>query len=184
MQFEYETTHLRLKLLRPSDRSAEQVLYFYTKNRALFERYEAARSADFYTKAYQQKILTNEFHLALQQQCFRFWIYEKSNPCRIIGTISFYNIIHSIYDRCETGYKFDPSFWHKGYAREAMSLGISLMFDELNLHRIEAYVMKENNPSIRLLSDLNFQLEGICRKSIRIRGSWEDHMLFALVKQA
>ena len=90
--------------------------------------------------------------------------------------------MHSIYDRCETGYKFDPEFWHKGYAREAMSFGISLMFNELNLHRVEAYVMKENIASIRLLSALDFQLEGICQKSIRIRGKWEDHMLFALVR--
>lgn len=182
MQFKYETTHLLLKILHPSSRSAEQVLHFYTKNRALFEQYEATRSADFYTKAYQKKILTYEYNLALREQSFRFWIYEKQNPECPIGTISFYNIVHSIYDRCETGYKFDPAFWHKGYAREAMSFGISLMFDELNLHRIEAYVMKENTSSIRLLSSLHFQLEGICRKSIRIRGNWEDHMLFALIR--
>ena len=182
MQFEYETEHLFLKLLHPSTRSIDQVLYFYQKNHALFEQYEAARSADFYTRVYQKKILTHEYNLAVQNQCFRFWVYEKSNLDHIIGTISFYNIMRSIYDRCETGYKFDPDFWHRGYARESMSLGISLMFEELDLHRIEAYVMKENKPSIRLLSALNFQLEGICRKSIRIRDKWEDHMLFALIK--
>lgn len=182
MQFEYETTHLLLKILQPSAKSADQILNFYARNRVLFERYEATRSADFYTMAYQKNIITHEYNLALSEQCFRFWVYEKQNTDQPIGTVSFYNIIHSIYDRCETGYKFDPAFWHKGYAREAMSLGISLMFDELSLHRIEAYVMKENAPSIRLLSALHFQLEGICRKSIRIRGSWEDHMLFALVR--
>lgn len=182
MQFEYETSNLFLKLLQPSAEAAEQTLQFYAKNRALFERYEATRSAGFYTKDYQKNILTHEYNLALQEQCFRFWIYEKRHMDHPIGTISFYNIIRSIYDRCETGYKFDPAFWHKGYAREAMSFGISLIFNELNLHRIEAYVMKENTPSIRLLSALQFQLEGICRKSIRIQGRWEDHMLFALIR--
>lgn len=182
MQFKYETPRVLLKILQPSAESADQTLQFYTKNRTLFERYEGARSADFYTREYQKNILTHEYNLALREQSFRFWIYEKQRTNQPIGTISFYNIIHSIYDRCETGYKFDPAFWHKGYARESMSFGISLMFGELNLHRIEAYVMKENVPSIRLLSALNFQLEGICQKSIRIRGSWEDHMLFALVK--
>ena len=42
--------------------------------------------------------------------------------------------------------------------------------------------MKENISSIRLLTALDFELEGICQKSIRIRGKWEDHMLFALVR--
>ena len=54
MRFEYETKHLILKLLPPSGRFTEQVLNFYTKNRVLFEQYEATRSADFYTKAYQK----------------------------------------------------------------------------------------------------------------------------------
>lgn len=182
MNFEYETEHLILKLLKPSIASAQQVLDFYNKNRIVFERYEATRPDDFYTVAYHKSILTTEYNLALHQKCIRFWIYEKENPTHIIGTICFYNIIHAAYDRCETGYKFDPKYWHKGYAREAMSFGISLMFDDLSLHRIEAFVMEENVHSIRLLHDLHFQCEGICRKSIKIRGKWEDHMLFARIK--
>lgn len=182
MNFQYETKHLILKILEPSSRSANQVLDFYNRNRIIFERYEATRSADFYTKEHQKLILTNEFNLAITEKCIRFWVYEKNNPDFPIGTICFYNIVHSIYDRCETGYKFDSHYWHKGYAKEAMAVGISLMFQELNLHRIEAFVMKENKASIRLLRNLNFQYEGICRKAIRIRGSWEDHILFARIR--
>lgn len=182
MNFEYETKHLLLKILKPSCEAAKQVLHFYNRNRILFERYEATRSDDFYTQEHHNLILTNEFNLAIQEKYIRFWIYEKDDPTLIIGTICFYNIVRSVYDCCETGYKFDPNFWHKGYAREAMTFGISLMFHELNLHRIQAYVMEENKASIRLLCSLNFKYEGICRKSIRIRGNWEDHILFARVK--
>ena len=57
-----------------------------------------------------------------------------------------------------------------------------MMFEQLHLHRIEAYVMKDNAPSIHLLMALNFEYEGICRKSIRICDTWEDHMLFSLLK--
>lgn len=182
MNFQYETNHLILKILDPSYDNASKIYHFYNKNRAVFERFEATRPLHFYTAAYHKAVLTNEYNLALSKKCLRFWIFEKTNPTQIIGTISFYNIIHSIFDRCETGYKFDPSYWHKGYAREAMSFGIFLMFEELGLHRIEAYVMEENTASIRLLKDLDFQFEGICRKSIRVRGNWEDHMLFSRIK--
>lgn len=182
MNFEYETDRLILKLLKPSDESAVQVLDFYSRNRTAFERYEAARPNDFYTKEYHKKILANEFYFALQKKCFRFWICEKKSPMQIIGTICFYNIIYSIYDRCETGYKFDEQHQHKGYALESMECGISLMFDELNLHRIEAYVMDDNLPSIRLLKKLSFQCEGICRQAIHICGTWEDHLLFARIR--
>lgn len=182
MNFAYETDRLLLKLLEPSLSSAESVLNFYNQNRQIFERYEAARPAGFYTKDHQKFILTNEYNLALQQKCFRFWVFEKSNPASVIGTICFYNIVRSVYDRCETGYKFDRRHWHKGYASEALSLGISLMFEELGLHRIEAYVMAENKASIHLLKKLHFQYEGICRQSVFIRDSWRDHMMFARIR--
>lgn len=182
MNFAYETERLILKLLEPSAASAEQVLAFYKNNRAAFEQYEGARADDFYTLKHQQLILTNEYNLALLKKCFRFWICQKSNPNHVIGTICFFNIAYSIYDRCETGYKLDCRHWHKGFAKEAMSLGISLMFDELCLHRIEAYVMEENQASIRLLRSLGFQYEGICRQAIRIQNDWKDHMLFARIK--
>lgn len=184
MKFQYETNHLILKILQPSYENALKVLDFYNNNRTVFERYEATRPVNFYTAGYHKTVLTHEYNLALQKKCLRFWIYEKNNPLQIIGTICFYNIIRSIFDRCETGYKFDTSYWHKGYAREAMSFGIFLMFEELNIHRIEAYVMEENTASVRLLTDLDFQFEGICRKSIRVRGNWEDHMLFSRIKSA
>lgn len=183
MNFEQETERLILKVLPPSWRSAEAVLDFYRKNRAVFERYEAARPANFYTRDHQKSVLTHEYNLAIENKCIRFWAYEKNNASRIIGTVCFYNITRSIYDRCETGYKFDQRFWHKGYAREAVETGISLMFGELGLHRVEAYVMEENTPSLRLLMELGFQYEGVCRQFARIRGSWEDHMLFARIRQ-
>ncbi len=182
MNLEYETEHLILKELQPTPKAAAQVLDFYNRNRVLFERYEAARPSNFYTEEHQKAILTCEYNLSIRLKNIRFWVYEKEHPDYIIGTICFYNITRSIYDCCETGYKFDQQYWHKGYAREAMQLGISVMFGKLNLHRIEAFVMEENTPSIRLLKGLHFKFEGICRKSIRIRGNWEDHMLFALLK--
>ena len=183
MNFEHETKRLILKILPPSPESAEAVLDFYCKNRAAFEQYEAARPVNFYTRDHQKYILTHEYNLAIKRKCIRFWVYEKKNPGQIIGTVCFYNITRSIYDRCETGYKFDQGFWHKGYASEAVAAGISLMFEELGLHRIEAYVMGENAPSIRLLMELGFHYEGVCRQFARIRGDWEDHMLFARIRQ-
>lgn len=178
----YETAHLLLKILPPTAENTKQVLAFQKKNRATFERYEVARPANFYTETYQQSLLSCEYNLFRQWKNIRFWIYEKQNSSQIIGTIHFYNIMRSIYERCETGYKFDEDYWHKGYARESMQFGISLIFRELHLHRMEAYVMKENQASIRLLEDLGFVYEGTCRELVRIQGNWTDHMLFSLLK--
>lgn len=182
MNFKYETERLYLKILNPSYENAREVLDFYNRNKEIFEEYEAARPANFYTINYQKSLLASEYNLAVQMKSIRFWIYEKQNPCHIVGTICFYNIIHSVYERCETGYKFDECYWHMGYAKEAMELGILLMFEELHLHRIEAYVMPKNSASLHLLQSLGFQWEGTCRKSIRIRNNWEDHLLYSIIR--
>ena len=63
-----------------------------------------------------------------------------------------------------------------------MELGITLMFYEVGLHRIEAYAMKDNTASIRLLDSLGFQYEGTCRQYARIRGRWEDHLLYSYIR--
>lgn len=182
MNFEYETERLLLKILPPTARNTAHVLDFYNRNRESFERYEAARPPRFYTTSYQNSLLTCEYNLAMRQSSLRFWLYEKENPHQIIGTICFHRITHSVYQTCEVGYKTDGAFRRKGYAKEALTFGIKLMFDELKLHRIEAFVMPENTPSIHLLESLHFEREGICRQSICIRGNWEDHALYALIK--
>lgn len=182
MRFQYETDRLTLQLLRPDSISAKQTLRFYDKNRTVFEQYEAMRPENFYTEQFQKRMLSEEMNLALQQKAIRFWICKKAMPQELIGTVCFYNIIHSAYDRCEIGYKFDPHFWHNGYAREAMAFAIPLIFEEMSLHRMEAYVMAENIPSIRLLKDCGFQCEGVCREAVRIQGKWEDHLLFSRIR--
>lgn len=182
MLFTYHTQNLILRILPPTEENAKAVLAFYNRNIDIFEPYEGTRPENFYTETYQKTVLTCEFTLIAKKELLRFWVYEKNTPNQIIGTISFFHILHSIYSRCETGYKFDSHYWHKGYAREALAFGIALMFEEYHLHRIEAFVMENNLPSIRLLEALGFVYEGTCRQAIRVRGQWEDHMLFSLLR--
>ncbi len=182
MLFEYHTQNLILKILSPAAENASAVLDFYSQNKDVFEPFEPARPENFYTEAYQNASLTCEFTLISKKEMLRFWVFEKNNPSQIIGTVSFFHIRRSVYACCETGYKFDQRYWHKGYAKEALAFGIGLMFEEYNLHRIEAFCMENNLSSIRLLKALGFAYEGTCRQSICVRGNWEDHMHFALLR--
>ena len=180
MKFTYETDRLILRLL--GEEEAPAVLQFYRKNRAVFEPYEAIHPEQFYTESYQRTLLNCELSLTLKHNLIRFYVFRRENPDEIIGTVCFRNIDRSIYYSCETGYRFSPAYWHKGYAREALAFGIQLMFEEFHLHRIEATVMPENTASIRLLESLAFQQEGIAREYALIQRKWEDHIRFALIR--
>jgi ribosomal-protein-alanine N-acetyltransferase len=55
------------------------------------------------------------------------------------------------------------------------------MFSDYHMHRIDAYIMPNNNASLRLIKRLSFEYEGLSSSFARIGGRWTDHMHFALV---
>ncbi|MDE6968298.1 MAG: GNAT family N-acetyltransferase [Eubacterium sp.] len=179
MKFFYETDRLLLKILDGSN--AGDILRFYLTNREIFEHSEASRPENFYTESYQQRILNHEFHMCIKQTGVRFWIYKKTDPDHVIGTVCFRNIMRHIYQSCEVGYKFDPLCWHHGYASEALYKCIQIAFYEMNLHRITAHIMPDNTASIHLAERTGFEREGIARKSALIQGVWEDHIIYSII---
>ena len=179
---EYETERLLLKVLTPD--YSNEVCTFLLKNREQFEKYEPLLPANYYTSEHQHTILSCELKLALQTKNIRYYVFLKENPNQIIGTVALHNIATASYSSCEIGYKFDSEFQHKGYAREATAMGISIAFAALNLHRVYARVMLENIASIKLLKSLLFEEEGLERECIKIQGKWQDHMRFSLLNQS
>ena len=179
---EYETERLLLKVLTPD--YSDDVCKFLAKNSELFEKYEPLLPTNYYTPEYQHTILSCELKLALQTKNIRYYVFLKENPNQIIGTVALHNITAASYSSCEIGYKFDVQFQHKGYAREAVAMGVSIAFAALNLHRVYARVMPENTASVKLLKSLLFEEEGLERECIKVRGKWQDHLRFSLLNQS
>lgn len=67
---------------------------------------------------------------------------------KVIGSI-FYGTINN---QLELGYIFNPLYWHKGYAYEAVSEFLKFTNDE----KIKARCFKENKASSHLLEKLGF----------------------------
>jgi len=178
MLLQYETQRLILKIIGPD--YARDVLQFYLNDKELFEQYETDRGPNFYTEGHQHNILQVEYGLALKMQQIRFYVFLKENPHQLIGTICLYQV-SNLYSHAELGYKFSSKFHHKGYASEAVEKLIDIAFMELNLHRLTAHVQEDNLPSIRLLENLGFQQEGICRDYLYLHGVWKDHIQYSLI---
>ncbi len=180
MYMEYRTNRLILKILTSS--YYKDVLEFQKRNRDSFEKYEPTRPLGFYTAPYQQNILKCEYKMAQKLLNVRFYAFLHNDPCTIIGTVCLHNVMRAPYECCELGYKFDCSYRHQGYAREAVSKILCVAFYDLKLHRAYARVSPDNAPSIRLLEALGFTNEGIERGAISIHGEWTDHIRYGLVR--
>ena len=97
----YTTDRLILKILTPDD--TNEVLAFQCRNRELFERYEPTRPPYFLTPAHQQAILKCEYDLARKCASIRFYVFLKTNPRIIIGTVCLHDILRMPYCCSEIG---------------------------------------------------------------------------------
>jgi ribosomal-protein-alanine N-acetyltransferase len=52
----------------------------------------------------------------------------------------------------------------------------------LRLHRLEAACIPDNVASVRLLEKTGFRREGYARGYLCINGIWQDHLLYARLK--
>ena len=69
-----------------------------------------------------------------------------------------------------------------GYMTAAVRALIPFSFGSLRLHRLEAACIPTNVASIRLLERTGFIREGFAREYLCINGTWQDHLLYALLK--
>ena len=139
LSFSYETERLILRL--PSTDYLREIHDFLYRNRSCFEKYEPTAPENYYTLDFQQTLARCELKLALKLSSVRFYVFLKEDPSTIIGTVCLHNIIKMPYFTSEVGYKFDASYQHHGYAREALSMALSVGFYGLGLHKIFARCM-------------------------------------------
>jgi [ribosomal protein S5]-alanine N-acetyltransferase len=112
-----------------------------------------------------------------------FYLFEKNDftNSKILGDISVSNILFGGLGSCQIGYKLDYTTTGFGYMFEALQRIINMLFCDLRLHRIEAYIMPENEKSIRLIELLGFKFEGTAEKYMLINDIWEDHLRYILI---
>ena len=82
----------------------------------------------------------------------------------------------------DIGYELDPLFWGNGYATEAARAMLQFGFEQLQLHRITAVCIAENEGSVRVLTKLGMQQEGRLRENEFFKGRWWDNLLFAILE--
>lgn len=181
MNFEIHTERLIVKLIEES--YAKQVTDYYIRNKDFFEQWVPAYTPDQFTVDMNRRRLKLNLTLFNEGRSIKLWVFRKDEPERIIGDVSFSEIVYEPFLSCFLGYKFDKDETGNGYAAEAVKAVIQYIFDTLKLHRIEANIMPRNERSISLVEKLGFENEGLSRKYLKINGKWEDHLHYVLLNE-
>ena len=92
---------------------------------------------------------------------------------------------HEVADaRLEIGYILAPEYRGRGLMTEAVTLLLRHCFEDLAVHRVEALIHPDNQPSIRLASRLGFRCEGgPLRDYWKIGEQYFSLMVYGLLSQ-
>ncbi len=101
----------------------------------------------------------------------------------LVGGLSLSNIRRGVTQSCSIGYWVGAPYANKEYMTDALRTVIPFVFQSLGLHRLEAACLPNNTASVRVLEKAGFAGEGRARKYLRINGVWQDHLLFALLRE-
>src|SRR5689334_3110357 len=112
---------------------------------------------------------------------YAFFVLRKADNA-LLGGLTLANIRRGCAQAGSLGYWMGAPHARKGYMTAAVNAVIPFAFGTLRLHRIEAACIPANVASIRLLEKTGFKREGFARQYLCIDGVWQDHLLYARLK--
>jgi ribosomal-protein-serine acetyltransferase len=115
---------------------------------------------------------------AYEHSAFKAGIWRHGT---LIGCIDLHQIDWSN-GNARIGYWLDKEHTGHGIMTRAVRLLAEYAFEALDLHRVEIHVATHNEPSRRIPERLGFTLEGTLRQAQRLRGTYHDHALYALLR--
>jgi [ribosomal protein S5]-alanine N-acetyltransferase len=169
-----ETERLRLRKVTPADVDA---IFAYGSDPAVseFTTWNTHQSIDD-TQQFLNIILSlYENHQAV------FWGIEHKEHKQLIGTINYVSWNQKDYVG-EIGYVVARPYWGSGYMTEAVKEVIRFGFEKMELERIQAKCMVENEGSEKVMQKSSMLFEGTLRKLLSLKGKQHDVKMYAITK--
>jgi [ribosomal protein S5]-alanine N-acetyltransferase len=151
------------------------------KSRDFLKLWEPVWPVDDLTRGAFRRRLKRYAEDQRADQAYSFFIYRKSDSA-LVGGITLANVRRGVAQAGSIGYWIGAPYARKGLMGAALAALVPFSFLTLRLHRLEAACIPSNIASIRLLEKSGFQREGYARQYLCIDGTWQDHLLYARIK--
>jgi Acetyltransferases, including N-acetylases of ribosomal proteins len=101
---------------------------------------------------------------------------------RLAGMVGFERVVGDV-DEVNLSYLIYPEYRGRGYASEALRLIVRYLFaNRPGMNRARLDIHPDNAPSIRVAEKSGFTLEGRIRQGWFHRGSWQDTLIYGLLR--
>ena len=112
---------------------------------------------------------------------YSFLIFRRVDDV-LLGGITLSNLRRGVAQSATLGYWIGSPHGNQGYMTDSLASILEFAFSRIGLHRVEAACLPANEASRRLLLRSGFREEGYAREYLRISGRWQDHQLFAILR--
>jgi ribosomal-protein-alanine N-acetyltransferase len=170
-------------LLRPPERSDWQSwAELRGASRDFLTPWEPSWPSDALTRAAFRRRIARYAMDWRTDQGYSLFLFRKEDE-QIIGGIGLSHVRRGVAETASLGYWVGAAHARQGHMTEALRLTLDFAFNRLRLHRIEAACLPTNLPSKGLLDKVGFREEGYAAKYLCIDGKWQDHLLFAILRE-
>lgn len=101
----------------------------------------------------------------------------------IAGVFNISEIVHGFFQNAYLGFYATTDYAGKGYMTAGLKLILQKVFNEIELHRLEANIQPENIRSINLVKNNGFRKEGYSPHYLKINEEWRDHERWAMTRE-
>ena len=153
------------------------------KSRAFLTPWEPTWPEDDLSRSAFRRRIKRYVEDLRSDQGYAFLIVRNTDNA-LVGGLTIANIRRGVAQAGSLGYWMGEPFARQGYMTAAVRAVMPFAFATLRLHRLEAACIPTNAGSIRLLENTGFLREGYAREYLCIDGAWQDHLLYARLKDA
>ena len=151
------------------------------ESRDFLAKWEPTWAHDALTRsAFRRRLRAYKAELR-QGTSYSFLVFRSSDH-DLLGGVTLSNLRRGVAQSASLGYWIGARHSRQGHMSDALASVLRFAFTELGLHRVEAACLPENAASRGLLMKCGFREEGYAREYLRIDGQWQDHVLFAILR--
>lgn len=109
-----------------------------------------------------------------------YWAIALKDTNKMIGTAGF-NLISFPNSRAEISYDLSPDYWSKGIMLKSIKGILTFADHGLELVRVQATVITDNERSIKVLERCGFKQEGVLKQYEVVEGEHKDYYMYGRV---
>lgn len=162
------------RLVRRDDAAA--ISEILNRNRELMAPTEPERDERFYTV--EGQLRTIGVALTEHQAGIRLPHVILDDDGSVVGRATLNEIVRGPLQSASLGYYVNRRCNGRGLASRATAEMVSIAFEELGLHRVQAGTQADNLASQRVLIKNSFREYGYAPKYLLLAGEWRDEVLF------